>query len=149
MSMICATNITLSMHGIRQLENKLSQKCTIEFSSISSLCLSNFKDTSSLIYYSCHSNMFLFHLTAHGYPVDPWGGVHVPQSFRQDILVQVVREPREEIEEFRQAKAEQELQVRATLRDLPLCRHCEFEDKLSWFDIHLYKHNLKLLMQNW
>lgn len=43
----------------------------------------------------------IFTQTALGYLVHPRRGVHVPQSLRQDILGQVVRKPREEIQELR------------------------------------------------
>ena len=60
---------------------------------------------------------------AYGYPFHPRGGVHVPESFGQDLPRQAVREPSWQVRVVRQTQAWQALQVRASLWDLPLRRH--------------------------
>jgi len=61
--------------------------------------------------------------SADGYPIHSGRGVHVPESFRQDLPCQTVREPPRKVQELRQTEAVESSQVRAALRGVPLRRH--------------------------
>ena len=61
-------------------------------------------------------------LSALGHPVNPGGGVHVPQGYGQVLHVQVVRQSPGQVPELPEAEAVQ-VQVRGSLRPGSLRRN--------------------------